>query len=302
MIGSLSLDQLRVLVTVADEGSFSAAARTLGRSQSVISQTIANLERIQGVTLFDRSGYRPSATPGGRVLITQARAVLVSADRFEAVATGMRSGLEAELTLAVDPFVPSDTLIGPLGALRERYPTLPVSFSTEALGGALRKLRDDTVSVAICLLLPGIPDDVVARPILRMSMRTVVAAGHPLSAINRQLTQTDLLAHTQLILADPNNTDGPDFGIVSSQQWRFVDLGRRLDFLLAGFGWCRMPEHTIATYLKSKQLVELQIEQDDQNAKDVPIHVAHRADQTLGTAGQWLWNKMTSTGSIEAAR
>ncbi|MFY0574264.1 hypothetical protein ACN28S_07830 [Cystobacter fuscus] len=33
---------------------------------------------------------------------------------------------------------------------------------------------------------------------------------------------------------------------MSSRLWRFVDLGRRLDFLLAGFGWCRMPEHLVA--------------------------------------------------------
>ena len=53
MIGSLSLDQLRVLVAIADEGSFSAAGRSLSRAQSVVSQTIANLEAVQGVALFD---------------------------------------------------------------------------------------------------------------------------------------------------------------------------------------------------------------------------------------------------------
>ena len=47
MIGSLSLDQLRVLVTIADAGSFSAAGRRLGRVQSAVSQTIATLEAVQ---------------------------------------------------------------------------------------------------------------------------------------------------------------------------------------------------------------------------------------------------------------
>jgi len=49
MIGRLTLDQLRVLVTIADIGTFSAAGRSLGRAQSAISQTIATLESLQGV-------------------------------------------------------------------------------------------------------------------------------------------------------------------------------------------------------------------------------------------------------------
>jgi DNA-binding transcriptional LysR family regulator len=65
MIGSLSLDQLRVLVTIADTGSFSAAGRALGRAQSAISQIIASLEGAQGVSLFDRSGHRPRLTDIG---------------------------------------------------------------------------------------------------------------------------------------------------------------------------------------------------------------------------------------------
>ncbi|RYE78779.1 MAG: LysR family transcriptional regulator, partial [Myxococcales bacterium] len=105
MIGNLSLDQLLVLVTIADTGSFSAAGRTLRRAQSAISQTVATLESLQGVVLFDRSGHRPQLTEVGRVLVDQARLVLASAARFEAVAAGTRAGLEPELALAIDPLV-----------------------------------------------------------------------------------------------------------------------------------------------------------------------------------------------------
>jgi DNA-binding transcriptional LysR family regulator len=55
VIGSLTLDQLRVLVMIDDAGSFSAAARSLGRVQSAISQSVRTLEEIQGVSLFDRT-------------------------------------------------------------------------------------------------------------------------------------------------------------------------------------------------------------------------------------------------------
>lgn len=181
MIGALTLDQLRVLVAIADSGSFSAAGRQLGRAQSAISQAVATLEGVQGVALFDRSGYRPQLTETGRVLVDQARLVLASAARFEAVAAGSRAGLEAELTVAIDPLVPSAPLIDSLRSLGEAYPDLPLSFSTEGLGGALRRLRDGTASLAICLLLPAVPEDVVAHPLLRLPLRSVAAAHHPLA-------------------------------------------------------------------------------------------------------------------------
>ena len=116
MISSLTMDQLRVLVEIRERGSFSAAARALGRVQSAISQSVKSLEETQGVQLFDRSNLRPVLTPIGQVLVEQARAVLVSAARFEAIATGTRAGLEPTLTLAIDPLVPTAPFISSLRA------------------------------------------------------------------------------------------------------------------------------------------------------------------------------------------
>ena len=76
MIDSLTLDQMRVLVAVADAGSFSAAARKLGRVQSAISQSIQTLETTLGLTLFDRSGKTPQLTDAGKALVGDARALI----------------------------------------------------------------------------------------------------------------------------------------------------------------------------------------------------------------------------------
>ena len=90
MIGKLSLDQLRVLVAIADTGSFSAAGRKLDRAQSAISQIIASLEGAQGVALFDRSGHRPKSTDIGHILVAQARLVLAGAARRRALPKSLR--------------------------------------------------------------------------------------------------------------------------------------------------------------------------------------------------------------------
>jgi len=289
MIGTLSLDQLRILVTIADTGSFSAAGRQLSRVQSAISQSIATLEAVQGVTLFDRSGHRPVLTETGRVLVAQARIVLSSAARFEAVATGTRDGLEPELALAIDPLVPSGPLTESLRALHQRWPHLPISFSTEGLGGALRRLRSGDVALAICLLLPTVPDDVSATPLMQADMVPVVAKDHALARAGRPLGRADLEHHVQLVLSDPMDPHGPGYGLSGAAQWRFVDLARRMDFLLAGFGWCRMPMHLVAGSIASGQLVRLDLAYDARGP-DTPltIYAAHLVDRLPGPAGRWL--------------
>lgn len=291
LIANLTLDQLRVLTAIAETGSFSAAGRKLGRVQSAISQTIATLEATQAVVLFDRSSHRPRLTDVGQVLVDQARLVLASAARFEAVASATRTGLEPELVLAIDPLVPTAPLIDSLRALSKTYPDLPVRFSTEGLGGALRRLRAGSAALGICLLMPDVPIDISAYPLLRVAMRPVVAPDHPLATLGRPATRDDLEPHVQLVLSDPVDPGGPTYGLSSARLWRFVDLGRRLDFLIAGFGWCRMPDHLVAPLIAQGKLVELAME-DDLKPSDVPIYAAHRQDRALGPAGRWLLNDL----------
>lgn len=297
MIGSLTLDQLRVLVTIADTGSFSSAGRKLGRVQSAISQSVATLESLQGVVIFERGAHRPRFTDAGRVLVDQARRVLASADRFEAVAAGTRDGLEAELVIAIDPLVPTAPLIDSLRALGERFPNLPVSFSTEGLGGSLRRLRNRTAALGICLLLPVPPDDVTAYPLFRTGMQPVVAPQHPLASLDRPATLADVEPHIQLVLSDPVDADGGNYGLASARRWRFVDLGRRMDFLLAGFGWCRMPDHLIAAPVASGLLKTFQIVDAPMPTEGLTIHAAHLRDLALGPAGRWLLEDLRQRAS-----
>ena len=294
MVSNMTLDQLRVLVAVCDTGSFTAAGRSLGRVQSAISQTVKSLEEIHGVELFDRSKHKPVLTAVGEVLVEQARTVLASADRFSAIAAGTRTGLEPSLSLAIDPLVPTAPLIDSLRALQSTFPDLPVSFSTEGVDGAERRLRDGTASLAICPLLPSPPGDLTVHPILDLRLVPVASAKHPLAALRRPLSRTDLEGHVQLVLSSSGpGAEGPSYGVVSSRVWRFVDLGRRLDFLLAGFGWCKMPSYLVARHLSARRLVELDV-RDEYAAPShpMPIYAAHVRDRPLGLGGRWLLNDL----------
>ena len=68
--------RLRVFVTVAELGSFSAAARELGVSQPAVSQNVAELERQVGSALFERNKVSLSITPAGENLKKYAAEIL----------------------------------------------------------------------------------------------------------------------------------------------------------------------------------------------------------------------------------
>src|SRR4029077_17408859 len=106
MLDGVSLDQLRTFVAAAEEGSFSAAGRQLRRSQSVVSQTLANLEGQIGVKLFNRGGRVPTLTDQGQALLSLAGGVASEVALFKARAKGLSKGLETELSLVVDAMFP----------------------------------------------------------------------------------------------------------------------------------------------------------------------------------------------------
>lgn len=120
----------------------------------------------------------------------------------------------------------------------------------------------------------------------------MVAPGHPLASLGRSATRGDLEPHVQLVLSDPVDPGGAAYGLSSARLWRFVDLGRRLDFLLAGFGWCRMPGHLVAAPVAEAKLVTLRIEDDPTPGEGLIIYAAHRRDRALGPAGRWLLDRL----------
>jgi DNA-binding transcriptional LysR family regulator len=285
----VTLDQLKVLVTIEETGSFSAAGRKLKRAQSAISHAVMTLENLQRVQLFDRSGRAPVLTEAGRALASQARQVLRQAELFERTASAIASGLEPELTFSVDSMVPSEPVIRTLATLQQRFPDLTVTLFTEALGGAERRVRSGSAALGLCMLFPVQVQDLQAYPVTSIELVPVVAPAHPLAQETRRLEREVLAEHVQLVLTDPESKGGgPSYSVVSPRVWRFVDLGRRLEFLLAGFGWATMPLHLVEPHLRSGSLQRLPIEDPSILPGSIPIYAVHQRARPLGTAARSL--------------
>src|SRR5439155_1906680 len=164
MLDAVSLDQLRTFIAAAEEGSFSAAGRKLRRAQSVVSQTLSNLESQIGMPLFDRSGRYPQLTERGNALLNEARAVVHGMDAFKARARTLSEGLEPELSVVIDVMYPMASLTAAVGSFRANYPDTPLRLYVEALGAAIQPVLDGRCRIGVVGTLPTIPEEVQSEP------------------------------------------------------------------------------------------------------------------------------------------
>ena len=261
MLDGVSIDQLRTFVAAADEGSFSAAGRRLRRTQSAVSETMANLEAQLGVTLFDRSGRYPRLTTAGEVLLTDARAVIHGVDSMKARAKGISAGLEAELVVVIDVFVPIAAMAEVAHEFRAEFPATSLRLYVEALGGAIQPAADGRASFGVVATATTLPNGLLIEQIASIDFAIVAAVTHPLAAYRGVIPMTELARHVQLVLTDRSElTAGQEFGVISPFTWRLADLFAKHAFLVSGLGWGGMPLHTVARDLAEGRLVRLATE------------------------------------------
>ncbi len=122
----MELRELRTFVAVVEEGRFAGAAHRLNLSQPAISHTIRGLEKHCGVILLERTSSGVVTTKAGRVLVTEARAVLA---RYEQAVAAMARGSCEDASLRIGmPFgLPTGLLSGALPAMAASYPSASIT-------------------------------------------------------------------------------------------------------------------------------------------------------------------------------
>ncbi|RAI02435.1 LysR family transcriptional regulator [Acuticoccus sediminis] len=307
MLGRISLDQLQILITVVETGSFSAGARKLNRAQSAVSQSVQGLEDALGLQLFDRSKKLPRLTDAGVAILADARRVVSSVEALQARATSISSEAEPEISIAIEQVFPAEALIASLSEFQRRYPSVSVTLLAEGLGAPEQSLKDDIAKLAIYSPphdgQPGIECEFFGD----VPISVVAAASHPLARIEGPISQAELDEHVQLLLTD--RTRKYRGVVIGSRHWRFIDQLNRLDFVVNGLGWCTMPTHLAREHLDNGTLVELDLAIHRGRMLKFPLYAAYKRDHWPGPAARWLltdlrerfeeWVARTSAGSAE---
>jgi DNA-binding transcriptional LysR family regulator len=287
------LDQISVFLAVVETGSFTGAARRLGRAVSVISYAIANLESQLGVTLFARAGTaRPRLTDAGQAILSDSRNLAIAVDGLLAKARGLISGLEAEVSLVVDVMWPAKKLVRALDDFRRKFPTVALRLQVEALGAVTHAVIQGTAAFGISGPLELASDLLVRGPAGSVKLVTVAAPTHALALMPGPIGAA-ARDHIQLVLTDRSTlTQGRDFGVLSVKSWRLADLGAKHALLLAGMGWGNMPKPMVNEDIKRGRLVELKIEMPSEPV--YPFHTVYRNDAPPGPAASWLMERLAA--------
>ena len=288
MMDGVSLDQLRTFIAAADEGSFSAAGRRLNRAQSVVSQTLSNLEGQLGVRLFDRTARFPVLTDQGRVLLANARVVTSQMDLLKARAKGLAGGCESELAVVVDAMFPIATFTAAIAALQQQFPETALRLYVEGRGAAVQHVLDRRCALGVLVSHMSTPPQLALEHLMTLKMAIVVSPQHPLASQRGPIQTATLTKHIQLIHTDRSDlVPGRESGVLSPKTWLLAHIEAKLAFLRAGFGFGGLPLHVVERDLASGALVKISV--DDPPSAPTPSKcppyiewTAHRGRRGVG--------------------
>jgi DNA-binding transcriptional LysR family regulator len=187
---AMDLRQLEIVRVVAENGSFTAAARILHVSQSAVSRQVLLLEEELREPLFVRLGRRVRLTPAGESLLQLSRRVLADVrETTNAIVEGQKK-LSGTLHLAGGMTVCLHVFPALLKEYRRRHPDVEVKLTTGGTPHLLERLRAGAVDVAL-LTLPVDAADLTQVPVMKEELLVVAQASHPLVK-RRKLRPRDL--------------------------------------------------------------------------------------------------------------
>lgn len=300
MMDAITLDQFTVFVTIVEEGSFAAAARKLGRAQSAITYAIQKLEDQSGVLLFDRSSYRPTLTDQGHALLPRIRRIMDDLSDFRIQAQSMAQGVEAELILVLDIFLPLSLVTPALDRFHAAFPMVQLRINSAWTQDAQQQLVDKHADLGVFLRMPGMPSELENQVVADIDLVAVAVPGHPLAKLSPGFSRDAMSDHLQIVVSNPKMLrDTQAFGVVGANQWRVSEVQLRYNLIMAGIGWGSMPRPMVEAEIARGELVVLAPAQWDSSDRmpRLTTVIAKRKDRAMGPAATFLMSAISAVSS-----
>jgi DNA-binding transcriptional LysR family regulator len=126
--GCMELQQMRYVVAVAEEASFTRAAARCFVVQSALSHQVKALENELGVALFARTSRRVELTAAGHAFLPAARASLEAAERAAVDAAAAHGHIRGQLRVGVIPTVTAIDVPAVLQRFRRDHPEVRIAL------------------------------------------------------------------------------------------------------------------------------------------------------------------------------
>ena len=238
-MAELTTTGLRVLVAVAERGSFTAAAAALGYTQSAVSRQVATLEAAAGQSLFDRHRGGVTLTAAGSRMLPRAARIVADLD---AALTDVSTGTAGRVRFGAFPMAAAGLVPTVLSALAVVHPDVVVTVRESGTTALVRSVRAGTLDLALVAQTPPYRPPDAESPTLEVTtllerdLAVAVGPGHPL-ARRRAVEVEELEGHAWVAGPGDDETQlGVWPGLRERPDVRYVarDWLTKLRFVAAG--------------------------------------------------------------------
>ncbi|TOY93927.1 LysR family transcriptional regulator [Vibrio fluvialis] len=253
-----SIEQLEAFIATVECGSFSSAARKLGKVQSAISQHVMNLEIDCNSQLFERQGRYPVLTPAGHKLLPYAQATVQQHKRLVQQATGLSNEGNQQLTLALDEGILLSGLTSLLAKLEAEFPLLELECLSASSKDVIEMIESGRATCGLIFSELVLPDTLDFESIGSIKFDVYVSSQHALAqSVSPHIDALRL--HRQLAIRSRNHTASSFHQPHSPDVWYADNYYLLLDLAIHGFGWCLLPTHLAHAEVDSGRLVRVPV-------------------------------------------
>lgn len=282
----MELAQLEAFLAVIREGSFSAAAKALYRTQPAISQTIKRLEDEVGRPLFDRASRRGLLTDAGRVLAVHAERLINFRQQALAALDDVRQLRGGRLTMAANELT-CLYLLPLLHEYRRLYPDVNITVQRALASRIPGQVMDYGADLGVVTFRPDL-EQLTSFIVYRDELAFVVPPSHAFARRGKvsiaELARESFVAHH---VASPYRHK-----VIETFQDKQVQLQMPVEmptidaikkFVAMGNGVALLPAISVESELARKELVRVRV---PDLAFERKLRLVHRRDATLSHAAQ----------------
>lgn len=190
----MNFHQLHIFYTVAERGSFSAAAQALHMSQPAVTMQVQALEEYFGTKLLIRSTKRMELSEAGRTLLPFARRSLELSQETDAAMAAFSNKLQGRLQLGASLTIGEYVLPRLLGPFGREYPDISIMLKVMNTTQILEEIASHQLNFGL-IEAPVEHPDMVLDAVMEDELKLIVPSSHPLAKREDAVYLKDVLAY-----------------------------------------------------------------------------------------------------------
>lgn len=249
----LSAKELLAVKTVADYGSFNAAAIVLGISQPVLTRTVQRVERLVGLTLFDRTTRTVAITDAGKEFVALAERVLNDMQIYFKAVHGRSDRQRGRVVISSVMSVACTVLPSVVARYQDEHPGVDIHVHEGVHGNVIESVRSGVADIGLTYL-----DDIASiftqKPLSTQYFHVVLPKGHALEK-RKQISWSAIQNERMVSLPSDSRTrrlidaTAITAGLNLSHTITVTQFTTMMQFVAAGVGIAIVPEGTLANAL-----------------------------------------------------